>query len=272
LRVELSAAASLTAAPLHWFDASGPVTSVAWSKSGVRLATGSRDGRLRVYEVGRWVEGYRNVKAEICAVAWDPTGEDRVLCGLRDGTAVIVTVSTGREEHRYRHTSRAQVQSVAWSHCGSLVVVAQACGTICVYAAAALRRISWSAKLPGDWSGSVSFGADSQWLFVSPGRGDRCAMTIDLPARAGDRETRRDIGPRGAFAAAISSCGSRLVTAHAQPHRVFMGRVGTNPHRMSTPDVGATLPGPSSCVAFPYEDLDFVLVGGANFVSLVQMR
>ena len=91
------------------------VRSVAWSLNGDRLASGSDDRTVKVWDPGMGQEiltlsGHR---ASVQSVAWSPDGK-RLASGSVDGTARIWERSSGKETLRLR-PGWSQVRSVAWS-------------------------------------------------------------------------------------------------------------------------------------------------------------
>ena len=77
----------------------GPGTSsVSWSPDGKRLATGSKDGTAKMWEVASRRE-LRLLKGHIggvLSVSWSPDGK-RLATGSSDGTAKVWEVASGRE-------------------------------------------------------------------------------------------------------------------------------------------------------------------------------
>jgi len=101
----------------------GPVTSVAWSPDGRRVATGSWDNTARIWdattgEVVRALEGHQGY---VESVAWSPDGR-RVATGSWDNTARIWDATTG-EVVRALEGRGYWVNSVAWSPDGRRVAM-----------------------------------------------------------------------------------------------------------------------------------------------------
>jgi WD40 repeat protein len=95
------------------------VFAFAASHDGTRIATGCRDGRLRVWdpETGARIADFeRPLDAAIVSVAFSPDG-NRIVSGANDGTVCVWDVQTSRlscliDQHR------TTVQFVAWSRAG----------------------------------------------------------------------------------------------------------------------------------------------------------
>jgi WD40 repeat protein len=111
--------------PLFTYHGNGAV--VAWSPDGRRIASGSWDNTVQVWNAadGRNVYTYRGHSAPVTAVAWSPDGK-RIASGAWDDTVQVwnsTTVwdsTTGSMYVTYRGHSSA-VRSVAWSPDGKFI-------------------------------------------------------------------------------------------------------------------------------------------------------
>jgi dipeptidyl aminopeptidase/acylaminoacyl peptidase len=74
----------------------GWVFSVAWSPDGKRLAVGSRDGTLKVWEAatGRQLLSLKGHASGVLSVVWSPDGK-RIATGSEDGTAKVWEAADG---------------------------------------------------------------------------------------------------------------------------------------------------------------------------------
>ena len=102
------------------------IGSLAWSPDGSRLAMGSNDGNVRVWdaETGKellWL--VRGHASQVWCVAWSPDGER--LAGSSDGTAKVWNAKTGEkllrldlvgpDPYKFHPIPGSRVWSVAWS-------------------------------------------------------------------------------------------------------------------------------------------------------------
>lgn len=103
-----------------------PVWSVAFSPAGRRVASGSADGTVRVWDSLKGVE-LLNVKAHpggVENVSYSPDGTRIASCG-NDGFAVIWNALTGIEERRFDHIGKPVHRLVFTPDGGSLITVAE---------------------------------------------------------------------------------------------------------------------------------------------------
>ena len=86
--------------------------SVAWSPDGTRIASGSIDWTVQVWDArtGNNLLTYHGHAASVYSVAWSPDGK-RIASGSSDGTAQIWSVATGE---RYL-TILGTATGIAWS-------------------------------------------------------------------------------------------------------------------------------------------------------------
>src|SRR5215472_6274632 len=82
---------------------SGYVSAVAWSPDGKRIASGSGDHTVQVWDAseGSHVYVYRGHNSDVSALAWSPDGKYIVSAGL-DNTVQVWEAATGKLLYTYR--------------------------------------------------------------------------------------------------------------------------------------------------------------------------
>ncbi len=116
------------------------VRSVSWSPDGTRLASGSDDGTVRVWDPvtreevltrkgheERWVNQDEMLGLQ-CRLAWSPDGRHLASVGL-DGTAKVWEIASGREVFAFP-ADQGMICSVGWSPDGTHLAVGALDGTI----------------------------------------------------------------------------------------------------------------------------------------------
>ena len=97
---------------------SDEVHTVAWSPDGRRIASGSADKTVQVWDVAEGVNiyTYRGHSKPVLAVAWSPDGR-RIASGSADKTVQVWDAATGKTLYTYsgHSTWLISVASVAWS-------------------------------------------------------------------------------------------------------------------------------------------------------------
>ena len=115
--------------------------SLALSKNGQVMLTGSYDGIVRLWDVqsGREIRKFEGHSSIVFDVEISPNGR-YVLTGSRDNTARLWEIETGREVRKYiGHTSG--VQSVAFSPDGHKVLTGSLDGTARLWSVSSERQI-----------------------------------------------------------------------------------------------------------------------------------
>jgi WD40 repeat protein len=97
----------------HTVEHDDDVSTVAWSPTQAKLATGSWDGHLRFIdaetgEVAESVEHY----SPIASVAWNPSG-DKLTTGTWDGSLRVIDVTTAKVERVMKLD--AALSAVEWN-------------------------------------------------------------------------------------------------------------------------------------------------------------
>lgn len=110
----------------------GSVRSVAWSPDGVRIASGSDDKTLQVWDAANGSQSltFSGHASTVLAVAWSPNGR-RIASGNYDGTIQVWDASAGRNVFTHENAgtpyggpSDYAVTAVAWSPDGSRIASA----------------------------------------------------------------------------------------------------------------------------------------------------
>ncbi len=127
--------------PLYTYRGhSHSVDAVAWSPDGKRIASGSHDNTVQVWDAtdGSHVFTYRGHSHPVFAVAWSPDGK-RIASGSWDKTVQVWDVADGSNVYTYRGHSNAQygeVTAVVWSPDGKRAASGSGDKTVQVWDAA----------------------------------------------------------------------------------------------------------------------------------------
>ena len=108
----------------------GSVRSVAWSPDGTRIASGSDDKRLQVWEVANGKQSFTisGLASTAISVAWSPDGTRIASEGEIEGTVQVWDATTGRKISTFHATSDSAVMVLAWSPDGGRIVSANSIG------------------------------------------------------------------------------------------------------------------------------------------------
>ncbi|HEY4033249.1 MAG TPA: serine/threonine-protein kinase [Ktedonobacteraceae bacterium] len=117
------------------------VQAVAWSPDGSRIASGSSDETVQIWDAttGTRAGIYRGHAGSVSTIAWSPDGT-RIASGSDDGTVQIWNTTTGMQVGTYGSHSHA-VCTVAWSPDGVLIASGSFDKTVRVWDASTGKRV-----------------------------------------------------------------------------------------------------------------------------------
>jgi WD40 repeat protein len=181
---------------------------VAWSPDGTRLATGSDDRTVRIWdavtgEPQATLEGHND---RVNAVAWSPDGT-RLATGSNDRTVRIWDAVTGETQATLEGHIGA-VRSVAWSPDGTRLATASNDGTVRIWDAATGETAA-TFEAHSDWVNAVAWSPDGTRL--ATGSDDGTVRIWD--AVTGEPQARLEGHSGGVRSLAWSPDGTRLATA-----------------------------------------------------------
>ena len=118
------------------------VTSVTWRSSGYRLASGSLDGRILVWDMSerKVTAVLEDDGAAITDVAWHPDGQ-HLASSAADGTVQIWNVSSKSIETTVGYDNTVPVTGLAWSPDGALLAIGFDMGIVIVWDAESKREL-----------------------------------------------------------------------------------------------------------------------------------
>ena len=207
----LYGAVARTAGTLKVVETPGALVSVAFSPEGHRIATGGRDGEVRLWDAhsGRRVQLSGAHRDSVNAVQFSPYG-DRLASGSSDGTIRLWDADTGIEE--LATEGRGNINDLAFSPDGRLIVYGSQDGTWVWPISSGKEPVRLSPKHPmPDLVLGVAFSQDGQRL--ASGSNDGTLRLWDR--RTGGRAIHFNENKPSVFGVAFSPDGRRLASANA---------------------------------------------------------
>ena len=156
---------------------SSSVNSVAWSPDGMRIASGSWDNSVKIWDAasGKEVRTLSGHSDEVHSVAWSPDGK-YIASGSLDWTIKICEVVSGKEMRTLFGHSRC-VLSVAWSPDGKYIASGSSDKTVKIWDAQTGKEVR---TLSGhsDEVHSVAWSPDGKYIVTGGGESDDGTVKI----------------------------------------------------------------------------------------------
>jgi WD40 repeat protein len=159
----LRSAMTLSPLPVTVFEHDGPILTFAWSPDGQRLAAGTADGSVRLWDLRQPNQSTSYAHdGRISAVAFSPDGT-LLASASWDGTAVVMGL--GDDTRAAQFTHRQPVWDLAFSPDGRWLVTGGADGRAHVWELATTREHATLAH--GATVAGVRFSSDGRFLILA---------------------------------------------------------------------------------------------------------
>lgn len=126
---------------IYTYTGQTQVLAVAWSPSGKRVASGSRDTTAQAWDAftGQHAVIYRGHRDAVTSLSWSPNGQ-RIASASLDKTVQVWDAATGEQRFTY-HGHTAGVTSVSWSPDGKYIASGSSDKTMQVWDSATGRLL-----------------------------------------------------------------------------------------------------------------------------------
>jgi WD40 repeat protein len=179
----------------------GSVRSVSWSPDGSRIASGSDDKTVQVWEAANGAHSFTfsGLASTVLSVVWSPDGSRIASGGTSDGTVQVWDTATGRNISTFHAPSDSAVEALDWSPDGGRIVSATSFGgsgqvsnTGTIFGGnnpslqvwdIANRGHSFSVDFPSTWGDSLAVVWSSDGKHISAVDNNGAIQVLDVSTR-----------------------------------------------------------------------------------------
>jgi WD40 repeat protein len=197
----------------------GLIYSLAFAPDGQRLASGSTDQTICIWDVatGTCAKTLRGHSSRVLGVAFSPDGK-RLASASFDRTARIWSIADGQSLAILRGHEK-EVRCVAWSQDGGTLATGSYDHTVRLWNAdGSLRR---RIDRPGGWVLSVTFSPDSRSVLLTQSHSRGCAL---LDVSSGKEQVGFSKHSGAVFSGAISPDGSLAASCGGEEREIYLWR------------------------------------------------